>query len=76
MTIAEDADGRMLFGTFGGGIAVYDGRGFQVYTTEHGLPSNEIVGLQATAGWFDYSADQCGRGLVCRGPLHKVHNPY
>ena len=34
MAIAEDADGRLLFGTFGGGIAAYDGRGFQVYTTE------------------------------------------
>ena len=47
MAIAEDADGRLLFGTFGGGLAAYDGRGFQVYTTEHGLPSNEILGLQA-----------------------------
>ena len=47
MAIAEDADGRLLFGTFGGGLAAYDGRGFEVYTTEHGLPSNEILGLQA-----------------------------
>ena len=46
MAIAEDSDGRLLFGTFGGGLAAYDGRGFQVYTTEHGLPSNEILGLQ------------------------------
>ena len=30
-----------------GGLAAYDGRGFEVYTTEHGLPSNEILGLQA-----------------------------
>ena len=36
MTIAEEADGRLLFGTFGGGIAAYDGRDFQLYTTEHG----------------------------------------
>ena len=36
MAIAEEADGRLLFGTFGGGIAAYDGRDFQLYTTEHG----------------------------------------
>ncbi len=47
--MVEDADGRLLFGTFGGGIAAYDGRGFQVYTTEHGLPSNDIFGLQPQA---------------------------
>ncbi|MDE2705380.1 MAG: sigma 54-interacting transcriptional regulator, partial [Gemmatimonadota bacterium] len=64
MTIAEDQDGRLLFGTLGGGLAAYDGRGFQVYTTEHGLPSNDIVSLQPQAdgsmrvltgagmGWF------------------------
>ena len=64
MTIAEDANGRLFFGTLGGGLAAYDGRGFQVYTTEHGLPSNDIVNLQPQAdgsmrvltdagiGWF------------------------
>ena len=74
MAIAEDADGRLLFGTFGGGLAAYDGRGFQVYTTEHGLPSNEILGLQAQPDGSILVLTMYGCGVVCRGPLHKVHN--
>ena len=46
MAIAEDAAGKLWFGTFGGGLAGFEDGGFQVYTTEHGLSSNEIVGLQ------------------------------
>ena len=46
MTVAEDQDGRLLFGTLGDGLATYNGRSFQVYTTEHGLPSNKLLSLQ------------------------------
>ena len=76
----------LLFGTFGGGIAAYDGRGFQVYTTEHGLPSNEIVGLQvqpdgsilamtgAGVAWF--AEGRCIRSITEVGgqPLERVYD--
>ena len=86
MAIAEDADGRLLFGTFGGGLAAYDGRGFQVYTTEHGLPSNEIVSLQAQpdgsilvltgAGVAWFVQDRCIRSITEVGgqPLGRVYD--
>lgn len=43
MNIVEEEDGRLLFGTLGGELAVLGPRGFQLYTTEHGLPCNDIL---------------------------------
>jgi len=88
MSIAEGADERLLFGTFGGGIATcdHDGRDFQVYTTEHGLPSNDIMDLQvqpdgsvlaltgAGVAWF--AEGRCTRSLTHVGdqPLGRVYD--
>lgn len=87
MSIAEDADGRVLFGTFGGGIAAYDGRSFEpLYTTEHGLPSDEVLALQpqpdgvlvaltgAGVAWFEQG--RCTRHITEIGgqPLGRVYD--
>lgn len=44
--ITEDRDGNMWFGTYDGGISVFDGKCFTVYNTRNsGLPSNKIRAL-------------------------------
>ena len=67
MAIAEDADGRLWFGTLGGGLVALEDQGFQVYTTEHGLPSNEIVGLQPQADGSIRVLTSAGFGLFAEG---------
>jgi len=40
--IAEDKNGNVWFGSYGGGFSVFDGKRFQVFTTEDGLADNRI----------------------------------
>ena len=42
MAIHRNPDGRMWFGTFGGGVSVYDGKTFKNLTTEDGLADNSV----------------------------------
>lgn len=43
--ILTDASGRVWVGTEKNGLAAFDGKEWQHYTTDNGLPSNEIYGL-------------------------------
>ena len=45
ISIAQDADGNLWFGTKGGGISVFDGSKWTSYTVENGLNSNNILCL-------------------------------
>lgn len=40
--IAEDKNGNMWFGSYGGGISIFDGKKFQAFTTDDGLADNRI----------------------------------
>lgn len=40
--LLQDRDGRLWIGTYGGGLYRYDGRGFEEFTTAHGLGSNLV----------------------------------
>lgn len=44
--IVEDGNGYLWLGTQGGGLAMFDGRQFKVYTTMDGLLSNFVTGLR------------------------------
>src|SRR5579859_2223299 len=44
--MVEDANGYLWIGTYGGGLARFDGKGFKVYTTLDGLSSNIVTFLQ------------------------------
>ena len=44
-TLLEDRQGRLWFGTFGGGLSCYDGEGFETYSTADGLADDEVVSL-------------------------------
>ena len=46
--ILETSDGRLMVGTFEGGLNVLmgDGKGFQQFTTEDGLANNTVYGLE------------------------------
>jgi ligand-binding sensor domain-containing protein len=43
--MVEDANGYLWLGTYGGGLARFDGREFKVYTTLDGLFSNTVTSL-------------------------------
>lgn len=43
----RDANGRLWFGTLGGGVYRYNDKHFQILTTRDGLPSNSVTGLVA-----------------------------
>lgn len=40
--IAEDKNGNIWFGSYGGGFSVFDGKKFQVFTSEDGLADDRI----------------------------------
>src|SRR6266487_76642 len=44
--MVEDQNGYLWIGTYGGGLARFDGREFKVYTTLDGLFSNVVTSLQ------------------------------
>lgn len=48
LSLAEDADGSLWIGTFGGGVIRMDHGNFKAYTTREGLPGNIIRSL-----WVD-----------------------
>ena len=55
MAIHQDNDGFMWFATWGGGAVRYDGQGFETFTTDNGLASNQVMDIyQDTDGhiWF------------------------
>jgi len=47
--MVEDQNGYLWIGTYGGGLARFDGREFKVYTTLDGLLSNTITSMQIDA---------------------------
>jgi len=68
--IYQDAEGFMWFATWGGGVARYDGQGFENFTIDEGLVSNHVVDIyEATDGnlWFgtaDGISRYNGKGFV------------
>ncbi|MDG1277130.1 MAG: histidine kinase [Algoriphagus sp.] len=40
--IEEDQEGNLWFGSYGGGVSVFDGKSFHVFTQEDGLTDNRI----------------------------------
>ncbi|SHG21235.1 Two component regulator propeller [Flavobacterium micromati] len=39
--ISQDANGKMWFASYGGGVSKYDGKKFTVFTTKNGLPADK-----------------------------------
>lgn len=50
VAINADPDGSVWVGTWGGGLAHFDGRKFTNYTTREGLPGNHVFMLHRTPG--------------------------
>ncbi|HEY0720882.1 MAG TPA: two-component regulator propeller domain-containing protein [Gammaproteobacteria bacterium] len=58
ISMAVDADGIVWCGTWGGGLARFDGKQWRNFTTKEGLPSNHIFMLHTDAQgelWFGTS---------------------
>ncbi len=86
----EDAEGRLWLGTDGGGVAVYDGRGFKTYTKDDGVAGNIVFraftdsggrtwlctseGLTLFAGGRMYGAD-AALGLAGDGVYETLEDP-
>ena len=63
----RNRDGMIWFGTWGGGVSGYDGKGFVDLTTDDGLASNYISAIHHDADgalWFGMSS---GTGVNARG---------
>lgn len=68
VALSQTPDGAIWAGTFGNGIARYDGRRWQSFTTETGLPGNYINDQAVTPGgelWLvvkekEYDGSFCG----------------
>jgi ligand-binding sensor domain-containing protein len=45
VSLVADKDGTVWAGTWGGGLAHFDGKGFHNYTTKDGLPGNHVFML-------------------------------
>jgi diguanylate cyclase (GGDEF)-like protein len=43
--IVQDREGRMYFGTRGGGVARFDGKSFATFDVRNGLPGNDVYAL-------------------------------
>ena len=50
VAINADPDGSVWVGTWGGGLAHFDGKKFTNYTTKEGLPGNHVFMLHRTPG--------------------------
>ncbi len=46
--LVRDRDGRMYFGTRGGGISRFDGKSFVTFDKRNGLPSNDVYAMLIT----------------------------
>jgi len=46
LSIFQDSDGNMWFGTNSGGVSKYNGNQFQNFTTNNGLAGNFVFQLQ------------------------------
>ncbi len=44
-SVLEDRRGNMWFGSIGSGVYCFDGKSFQNFTTNDGLPNNEILSI-------------------------------
>ena len=58
MSVFQDRAGYLWVGTFGGGVAKFDGKNFRVMTKEDGLWSNQVCSiLEDKEGnlWFGYN---------------------
>jgi ligand-binding sensor domain-containing protein len=49
VAISADPDGSVWVGTWGGGLAHFDGKGFKNYTVKDGLPGNHVFMLHRTS---------------------------
>jgi ligand-binding sensor domain-containing protein len=49
VSIASDPDGTVWVGTWGGGLAHFDGKKFRNYTVKDGLPGNHVFMLHRSA---------------------------
>jgi ligand-binding sensor domain-containing protein len=60
VAINADPDGTVWVGTWGGGLAHFDGKNFRNYTTKDGLPGNHVFMLHRTASGDMWVAPNAG----------------
>lgn len=71
LSAAVDPKNRKWFGTWGGGLAQFDGRRWRNFTTQDGLPGNFISDIQIERDGSLWIATDGGAGLLQRGRWRK-----
>ncbi|MBI2502556.1 MAG: hypothetical protein HYW07_04910 [Candidatus Latescibacteria bacterium] len=67
LSILQDREGNLWFGTADGGLSRYDGKGFTTFTTADGLADNNVTsGVEDRQGnlWFGTGSFSTGGGAV------------
>jgi signal transduction histidine kinase/ligand-binding sensor domain-containing protein/CheY-like chemotaxis protein len=81
--IHQDSRGFVWFATYGGGVARFDGVGFEVFSTEDGLLSNSVFKIHESADGTLWFATRSGVNRMAGGeitsvpgldPRHKVYD--
>lgn len=74
--IKEDNDGNVWVGSFHGGLSRYDQHTgtFTTYKTQHGLPSDNVLAIQAIDGHILWISTD--RGLACFNTVTKKFETY
>jgi ligand-binding sensor domain-containing protein len=67
VAIANDPDGSVWVGTWGGGLAHFDGKKFTNYTTRDGLPGNHVFMLHRSKNNDLWVGTNAGMALVENG---------
>ncbi|MBI5218718.1 MAG: PAS domain-containing protein [Bacteroidia bacterium] len=60
LSITQDIDGNLWFGTYGGGICKFDGKDIKAYTQKDGLNSNNIFFLLADSMGYLWAGSEKG----------------
>ncbi|HFE38124.1 MAG TPA: regulator [Gammaproteobacteria bacterium] len=72
VSLVVDNDGIVWCGTWGGGLAKFDGKAWRNYTVKDGLPSNHVFMLHKDPNGFVWAGTSHGLAKILAGGKFKV----
>ncbi len=75
ITINQAANGSLVYGTYGGGVGVYDGYGFSAIKEKHGLANNTVLSIDVDKNGSIWVATRNGISVINK-EVNKVKKNY